>query len=69
MKKYLFITLILFTSLINAQKKEIKKAEKLFETGDVNGAAEILKINTNLLSRLTKKFYYRKYILRQKLIR
>ena len=42
MNKYLILTLILFINIISGQKKEIKKAEKLFESGDVKGASEIL---------------------------
>ena len=42
MNKYLILTLILFINIISGQKKEIKKAEKLFESGDVKGASDLL---------------------------
>ena len=67
MKKYLFITLILFINVVNAQKKEIRKAEKLFEIGDVKGASEILINNTNLFESADQKVLLQKIYLEAKI--
>ena len=67
MKKYLFITLILFINVVNAQKKEIRKAEKLFETGDVKGASEILINNANLFESADQKVKLLKIYLEAKI--
>ena len=50
-------------------KKKKLKAEKLFESGDVKGASDLLTNNENLFKSADQKVLRRKYILRQKLIR
>ena len=48
MKKTLTLLLILTLSLSVAQKKEVKKAVKLFDAGDVQGASDMLSTNAAL---------------------
>jgi hypothetical protein len=49
-------------SLSFGQKKEIKKAEKLFESGDVKGAADILTANATLFESADEKVTLQKSI-------
>ena len=67
MNKYLILTLILFINIISGQKKEIKKAEKLFESGDVKGASEILVNNSNLFDTADQKVLLQKIYLEAKI--
>ena len=45
MKKYITIIMFLACFMTVGQKKEIKKAEKLYDSGDIQGATELLKSN------------------------
>ena len=67
MKKY--ITIIIFLSYIVAvgQKKEIKKAEKLYESGDVQGATELLISNETLFNNADEKILLQKTYLEAKI--
>ena len=67
MNKYLILTLILFINIINGQKKEIKKAEKLFESGDVKGASDLLTNNENLFKSADQKVLIQKIYLEAKI--
>ena len=48
MKFFLTLFFILSVSFSFGQKKEIKKAIKLFESGDVQGAKDLLDSNSTL---------------------
>lgn len=67
MKKYTTLVLLLFISLSFGQKKEIKKAEKLFESGDVKGAADILTANATLFESADEKVTLQKIYLEAKI--
>ena len=67
MKKYLLIALILGFNVLSAQKKELKKAEKLFESGDVKGASEILVNSKSLFESADQKILLQKIYLEAKI--
>ena len=67
MNKYLILTLILFINIISGQKKEIKKAEKLFESGDVKGASDYLINNKSLFESADQKVLLQKIYLEGKI--
>ena len=67
MKKYILIALILGFNVISAQKKELKKAEKLFESGDVKGASEILVNSKSLFESADQKILLQKIYLEAKI--
>ncbi|MGB1806679.1 MAG: hypothetical protein ACPHL7_05415 [Flavobacteriaceae bacterium] len=47
MKKTIVVLLGMITSFGFAQKKELKKAEKLFASGDIEGASTMLSSNAS----------------------
>ena len=62
MKKHITLIFILFVTFSFAQKKEIRKATKLFNAGDVQGAADLLQSSASLFEAsdpktLNKKTY------------
>jgi tetratricopeptide (TPR) repeat protein len=62
MKKYIILIFILFVTFSFGQKKEIKKATKLFNAGDVQGATDLLESSASLFDAsdpktLNKKTY------------
>ena len=67
MKKYILITLIFGFNIIIGQKKELKKAEKLFESGDAKGASEILVNNNSLFESADQKILLQKTYLEAKI--
>jgi len=67
MKKYITLLFLLSLSLSFGQKKEIKKAEKLFEVGDVQGAEDLLKANEALFESADEKVLLQKTYLEAKI--
>lgn len=63
MKKTLTLLLILTLSLSVAQKKEVKKAVKLFDAGDVQGASDMLSTNAALFEGADTKILNQKLYL------
>ena len=63
MKKILTLVFILTLTLSFGQKKEIKKAKKLFDTGDIQGAADLLAANTALFEGADPKVINQKHYL------
>ena len=62
MKKHITLIFILFVTFSFGQKKEIKKATKLFNAGDVQGATDLLESSASLFDAsdpktLNKKTY------------
>ena len=62
MKKHITLIFILFVTFSFVQKKEIKKATKLFNAGDIQGATDILESSASLFKvadakTLNKKTY------------
>ena len=55
MKFFLTLFFILSISFSFGQKKEIKKAIKLFESGDVQGAKDLLDSNSTLFETAEAK--------------
>ena len=49
------------------QKKEIKKAEKLYDSGDIQGATELLKSNETLFNNADEKVLLQKTYLEAKI--
>ena len=54
-KKFLTLVFILTLSLTFGQKKELKKAVKLFEAGDVKGAKDLLDTSSSLFEGVDVK--------------
>ena len=67
MKNLLSLIFILSLHISFAQKKEIKKAVKLFESGDVKGASEILNINKSMFETADEKVNLQKTYLEAKI--
>ena len=63
MKKTLTLLLILTLSLSVAQKKEVKKAVKLFDAGYVQGASDMLSTNAALFEGADTKVLNQKLYL------
>jgi tetratricopeptide (TPR) repeat protein len=63
MKKHATLVLILFVSLAFGQKKEIKKAKKLFDAGDVQGAVSLLESSASLFDTADDKIKNQKIYL------
>ena len=62
MKKHITLIFILFVTFSFGQKKEIKKATKLFNAGDIQGATDLLESSASLFEvadakTLNKKTY------------
>ena len=71
MKKYIILIFILFVTFSFGQKKEIKKATKLFNAGDVQGATDLLESSASLFDAsdpktLNKKTYLEAQINQEK---
>jgi len=62
-KKILVLIFILTLSLTHGQKKELKKAIKLFEAGDVKGAKDLLDISSSLFEGVDVKITNQKLYL------
>jgi tetratricopeptide (TPR) repeat protein len=67
MKTLIPLFFILFLTLSYGQKKEIKKAEKLFEAGDVQGAVATLESNSALFDAADEKVLNQKTFLEGKI--
>ena len=67
MKKYITVLMFLTYLLTIGQKKEIKKAEKLFESGDVRGATELLISSETLFNNADEKVLLQKTYLEAKI--
>jgi len=63
MKNKLFLLFILTMTFSFGQKKEIKKAVKLFNSGDVTGAVSILEANAALFEQADAKVLNQKTFL------
>ena len=55
MKKTIVVLLGMIASFGFAQKKELKKAEKLFASGDIEGASTMLSSNAALFDAADEK--------------
>ena len=55
MKRIALLTVVLFFNLSFSQKKELRKAQKLYEEGDISGASQILSENQPLFENADKK--------------
>ena len=55
MKHIALLTFILFFNFSFAQKKELRKAQKLYDAGDISGASQILLENQSILENADKK--------------
>ena len=62
-KKFLTLVFILTLGLTHGQKKELKKAIKLFEAGDVKGAKDLLDTNSSLFEGVDVKITNQKLYL------
>ena len=60
MKKYIILIFILFVTFSFGQKKEIKKATKLFNAGDIQGATDLLASNASLFEVADAKILNKK---------
>ena len=60
MKKYITTIMFLACFMTVGQKKEIKKAEKLYDSGDIQGATELLKSNETLFNNADEKVLLQK---------
>ncbi len=67
MKKILTYLFFISISYCLAQKKEIKKAEKLFESGDIQGAKDLLTSNASLFEGADLKIVNQKTYLEAKI--
>ena len=67
MKFFLTLFFILCVSFSFGQKKEIKKAIKLFESGDVQGAKDLIDSNSNLFEAAEAKITNQKLYLEGKI--
>ena len=67
MKKLLLVFFTLFLTFTFGQKKEIKKASKLFDAGDVKGAEDILEASTSLFEGADIKILNQKTFLEGKI--
>ena len=67
MKKYITVLMFLTYLLTIGQKKEIKKAEKLFESGDVQGATELLISSETIFNNADEKVLLQKTYLEAKI--
>ena len=67
MKKYFTIIIVFAYFLAVGQKKEIKKAEKLFDSGDVQGASELLDMNKTLFDNADEKILLQRTYLEAKI--
>ena len=67
MKKLVTLIFILTLSVAVGQKKEIKKAIKAFDTGDVQGATDILETNAALFEGADEKVTLQKTFLEAKI--
>ena len=63
MKRILLVFFTLSVSLCLGQKKEIKKANKLFNSGDVSGAAAFLESNAVIFEQADVKVLNQKLYL------
>tara|TARA_B100000963_G_scaffold84798_1_gene72449 strand:- start:3906 stop:5129 length:1224 start_codon:yes stop_codon:yes gene_type:complete len=55
MKHIALLTFILIFNFSFAQKKELRKAQKLYDTGDISGASQLLLENQSILENADKK--------------
>ena len=69
MKKYIFLTTCLIFSFSFSQKKELRNANKKFNTGDVEGAYEIINSNKELLENADNKVFNNYVLLLAKILR
>jgi tetratricopeptide (TPR) repeat protein len=69
MKNTLVLLFSLLVTLSFSQKKELRSANKKFDSGDVNGADEILKSNLQLFESADDKIFSNYILLRAKISR
>ena len=69
MKKYIFLITCLIFSFSFSQKKELRNANKKFNTGDVDGAYEIINSNKELLENSDSKVFNNYVLLLAKILR
>ena len=69
MKKYIFLITCLIFSFSFSQKKELRNANKKFNTGDVEGAYEIINSNKELLENADSKVFNNYVLLLAKILR
>ena len=55
MKRITLITLLLLFNFSFSQKKELRKAQKLYDAGDVSGASQLLEENQSLFENADQK--------------
>jgi tetratricopeptide (TPR) repeat protein len=55
MKRITLITLLLLINFSFSQKKELRKAQKLYDAGDVSGASQLLEENQSLFENADQK--------------
>ena len=63
MRKLLSLIFILFVCMAFGQKKEIRKATKLFDAGDIEGSTSILESNVTLFETADQKYKNKKLFL------
>ncbi len=69
MKKYIFLITCLIFSFSFSQKKELRNANKKFNTGDVDGAYKIINSNKELLENADSKVFNNYVLLLAKILR
>ena len=69
MKKSIFLILCLFFSFSFSQKKELRNANKKFNSGDIDGANDILKSNKEIFENADSKVFNNYVFLSAKILR
>ena len=69
MKKYIFLITCLIFSFSFSQKKELRNANKKFNTGDVDGAYKIINSNKEILENADSKVFNNYVLLLAKILR
>ncbi len=69
MKKSIFLIICLFFSFSFSQKKELRNANKKFNSGDIDGANDILKSNKEIFENADSKIYNNYVFLSAKILR
>ena len=59
MKHIALLTFILIFNFSFSQKKELRKAQKLYDAGDISGASQLLLENQSILENADKKVRYK----------
>ena len=69
MKKSIFLIICLFFSFSFSQKKELRNANKKFNSGDIDGANDILKSNKEIFENADSKVFNNYVFLSAKILR